>query len=111
MRCVTPGRPTPARRALVAAVLAGLLSTTSCSLLGGGRSAQDEAEDLAKALTAGPTYANSVTKRMLQMEWAMGIDAAIDAEAIAQALCMKTGDFRRAFEAFAAKKTPRFEGN
>ena len=54
---------------------------------------------------------NSVTKRMLQMEWAMGVDEAIDAEAIAQALCMKTGDFRRAFEAFAAKRKPVFEGN
>lgn len=69
------------------------------------------ATELAKALTAGPTFANSVTKRMLQMEWAMGVDEAIDAEAMAQALCMKTGDFRRAFEAFAAKRTPVFEGN
>ena len=67
--------------------------------------------EMARALTEGPTYANSVTKRMLQMEWAMGVDEAIDAEAIAQALCMKTGDFRRAFEAFAAKQKPVFEGN
>ncbi|MCB8840284.1 enoyl-CoA hydratase family protein [Aurantimonas sp. VKM B-3413] len=69
------------------------------------------ATELAKALTEGPTYANSVTKKMLQMEWAMGVEEAIDAEAIAQALCMKTGDFRRAFEAFAAKQKPVFEGN
>ena len=67
--------------------------------------------EMARALTEGPTYANSVTKKMLQMEWAMGVDEAIDAEAIAQALCMKTGDFRRAFEAFAAKRKPVFEGN
>jgi enoyl-CoA hydratase/carnithine racemase len=69
------------------------------------------AAEMAKALSAGPTYANSVTKRMLQMEWAMGINDAIDAEAVAQALCMKTGDFRRAFEAFADKRKPVFEGN
>ncbi|TAM94406.1 MAG: enoyl-CoA hydratase family protein [Rhizobiaceae bacterium] len=67
--------------------------------------------ELGEALNAGPTYANSVTKKMLQMEWAMGVDEAIDAEAIAQALCMKTGDFRRAFEAFAAKQKPVFGGN
>ena len=66
---------------------------------------------LAGQLNQGPTYANSVTKRMLHMEWAMGVDAAIDAEAMAQALCMKTEDFRRAFEAFAEKRTPIFEGN
>jgi enoyl-CoA hydratase/carnithine racemase len=69
------------------------------------------AHELAGTLNAGPTYANSVTKKMLQMEWAMGVDEAIDAEAIAQALCMKTGDFRRAFEAFAAKQKPVFEGD
>ncbi|MEF2545748.1 enoyl-CoA hydratase family protein [Aurantimonas sp. E1-2-R+4] len=73
--------------------------------------ALDAAMEMAKALTEGPTYANSITKRMLQMEWAMGVDEAIDAEAIAQALCMKTGDFRRAFEAFAEKRQPVFEGN
>ena len=73
--------------------------------------ALETARELAKVLNAGPTYANSVTKKMLQMEWAMGVDEAIDAEAIAQALCMKTGDFRRAFEAFAAKQKPAFEGN
>lgn len=69
------------------------------------------AREMATAISAGPTYANSVTKKMLQMEWAMGVDEAIDAEAMAQALCMKTGDFTRAFEAFAAKQTPVFEGN
>ena len=73
--------------------------------------ALDAAMELATAMTRGPTYANGVTKRMLHMEWAMGVDAAIDAEAVAQALCMTTGDFHRAFEAFAAKRTPVFEGN
>ncbi|TPW26309.1 enoyl-CoA hydratase family protein [Pararhizobium mangrovi] len=69
------------------------------------------AKDLAGALASGPAYANSLTKRMLHTEWAMSVDAAIDSEAIAQALCMKTADFRRAFEAFAAKTKPVFEGN
>ena len=69
------------------------------------------AMELAAAMTKGPTYANGVTKRMLHMEWAMGVDAAIDAEAVAQALCMTTGDFQRAFEAFAEKRTPVFQGD
>ncbi len=79
-------------------------------LTGPGK-ALDDAMALARSLTQGPTYANGVTKRMLHMEWAMGIDAAIDAEAIAQALCMTTGDFRRAFEAFAEKRAPVFKGD
>lgn len=69
------------------------------------------ARETARALVQGPAYANGLTKRMLHMEWAMGVDAAIDAEAMAQALCMKTQDFRRAFEAFAGKTKPVFEGN
>jgi enoyl-CoA hydratase/carnithine racemase/DNA-binding MarR family transcriptional regulator len=73
--------------------------------------ALDAAREMAGNLAAGPTYANGVTKRMLQMEWAMGIDEAIDAEAMAQALCMKTQDFRRAFEAFAEKRQPVFGGD
>ena len=73
--------------------------------------ALEEAMDVARALAKGPTYANGVTKRMLHMEWAMGVDAAIDAEAIAQALCMTTGDFLRAFEAFATKRNPAFQGD
>ncbi|WP_199178588.1 enoyl-CoA hydratase family protein [Acidimangrovimonas sediminis] len=77
----------------------------------GAGAALEAAQETAAAITRGPTYANGITKRMLQMEWAMGVDAAIDAEAIAQALCMKTADFRRAFEAFAAKSQPVFEGN
>ena len=70
-----------------------------------------EARKLADTLSAGPTFANSVTKRMLHMEWDMSVDQAIEAEAMAQAVCMKTEDYRRAFEAFAAKQKPVFQGN
>ena len=52
-----------------------------------------------------------MTKTMLHQEWSMGIDQIIEAEAQAQAICMATGDFRRAFEAFAAKAKPEFQGN
>ena len=52
-----------------------------------------------------------MTKTMLQQEWAMTIEQAVEAEAQAQAICMQTGDFRRAYEAFAAKQKPVFEGN
>lgn len=65
----------------------------------------------ARAIANGPAFAHAMTKRMLHREWAMGIDEAIDAEARAQAECMQTADFRRAYEAFAAKQTPAFEGN
>ena len=64
----------------------------------------------ARELSSGPTFANGITKTMLHQEWAMGIDQAIEAEAQAQALCMLTGDFRRAYEAFQQKATPTFEG-
>jgi enoyl-CoA hydratase/carnithine racemase len=70
-----------------------------------------EAQKLAADLAAGPTFANAMTKRMLEMEWAMAVDAAIEAEAVAQALCMQTEDFARAYRAFAAKQKPVFEGN
>jgi len=70
-----------------------------------------EARKLAGELASGPTFANGMTKRMLDMEWAMSIEAAIEAEAVAQALCMKTEDFARAYRAFAAKQRPVFEGN
>ena len=70
-----------------------------------------EATKLARDLASGPTFANAMTKRMLDMEWAMSIEAAVEAEAVAQALCMKTEDFSRAFRAFAAKQKPVFEGN
>jgi enoyl-CoA hydratase/carnithine racemase len=70
-----------------------------------------DAQKLATELASGPTFANSMTKRMLEMEWAMSVEQAIEAEAVAQALCMKTEDFARAFRAFAAKQKPVFEGN
>jgi enoyl-CoA hydratase/carnithine racemase len=59
----------------------------------------------------GPTFAHAMTKKLLHQEWAMDLDVAIEAEAQAQAICMQTKDFHRAFEAFAARKTPKFEGN
>ena len=71
----------------------------------------DEARSLAQELAAGPTFANGITKRMLHHEWAMDIDQAIEAEAQAQALCMLTEDFGRAYRAFAAKHKPVFEGD
>jgi len=70
-----------------------------------------EAQALARALADGPTFGNAMTKRMLDMEWAMSIEAAVEAEAVAQALCMRTEDFRRAFRAFAKKEKPVFEGD
>jgi enoyl-CoA hydratase/carnithine racemase len=70
-----------------------------------------DAAAMASELAAGPTFANDVTKKMLAMEWAMSIEEAVKAEAIAQALCMTTKDFRRAFEAFAAKQKPVFAGD
>jgi enoyl-CoA hydratase/carnithine racemase len=72
---------------------------------------QTEAAALAGELAAGPTFANDMTKKMLAMEWAMSVEEAIKAEAIAQALCMTTADFRRAYEAFAEKRKPVFEGD
>src|SRR5262249_17305642 len=62
-----------------------------------------QAPQPAADLAAGPTLANAMTKRMLDMEWAMSVESAIEAEAVAQALCMETEDFARAFRAFAAK--------
>jgi enoyl-CoA hydratase/carnithine racemase len=70
-----------------------------------------DATALAKELADGPTFANAMTKRMLEMEWAMSVEQAIEAEAVAQALCMETEDFSRAFHAFANKQKPVFEGN
>jgi enoyl-CoA hydratase/carnithine racemase len=70
-----------------------------------------EARALGLAIGTGPTYANAMTKRMLAMEWAMSVEEAIEAEAVAQALCMTTEDFARAFRAFAAKEKPVFQGD
>jgi enoyl-CoA hydratase/carnithine racemase len=66
---------------------------------------------LAAQIASGPTFAHATTKKMLHAEWDMPIDAAIDAEAEAQAICMQTQDFHRAYRAFAAKQKPQFEGN
>ena len=71
----------------------------------------EEALDLAGKLAAGPTFAHMMTKTMLNREWDMGVEAAIEAEAQAQALCMQTEDFRRAYRAFVEKRPPEFEGN
>lgn len=70
-----------------------------------------EAEALARSLATGPTFAHGMTKTQLDMEWAVSLDVAIEMEAQAQAICMQTNDFRRAYEAFAAKQTPVFEGD
>lgn len=70
-----------------------------------------EASALAASIAAGPTFAQGITKTQLHHEWNVGIDTAIEMEAQAQAICMQTQDFRRAFEAFAAKSQPVFEGN
>ena len=70
-----------------------------------------DAHAWARDLRAGPTFANGITKTMLHQEWTMTIDQAIEAEAQAQALCMLTEDFKRAYNAFVAKQRPVFEGN
>lgn len=70
-----------------------------------------EAVKRAGDLANGPAFAHSMTKTMLSQEWNVSVDQAIEMEAQAQALCMSTQDFRRAFEAFAAKQSPVFEGN
>nr|WP_278376972.1 enoyl-CoA hydratase family protein [Brucella anthropi] len=70
-----------------------------------------KAEALARNIANGPWFAHSMTKTMLNQEWAMGIEELVESEAQAQAICMATQDFRRAFEAFAAKQKPVFEGN
>lgn len=69
------------------------------------------AQAMAHDLADGPSAAHAMTKRMLHAEWALPLDDAIDAEARAQAACMRGRDFTRAYEAFAAKRTPRFEGD
>jgi len=70
-----------------------------------------EATSLARSLADGPSFAHGVTKTSLHVEWDMNVDAAISAEAEAQAVCMQTEDFARAYRAFVAKQPPVFEGN
>ncbi|PWE17774.1 enoyl-CoA hydratase family protein [Marinicauda salina] len=71
----------------------------------------DAAKAWAARIAAGPNFANAMTKAQLNAEWDMGLDQAIEAEAQAQAICMQTEDFRRAYRAFVAKEKPVFEGN
>ncbi len=70
-----------------------------------------EAVAAAKAIASGPAFAHSMTKRQLDMEWAVAIDTAIEMEAQAQAICMVTNDFTRAYDAFADRRTPEFKGD
>jgi enoyl-CoA hydratase/carnithine racemase len=70
-----------------------------------------EAQAMARTLAEGPSFAHAMTKRMLHEEWSLSIDQAIEAEAQAQAICMQTEDFKRAYRAFVAKERPVFEGN
>jgi enoyl-CoA hydratase/carnithine racemase len=72
---------------------------------------EGEAIAFAQELAVGPTFAHGMTKTQLAQEWSMSLDQAIEAEAQAQAICMKTGDFERAYRAFAAKEKPVFEGD
>ena len=71
----------------------------------------DEAQALARSLADGPGFAHGITKTQLNNEWAVSLETAIEMEAQAQAICMATNDFRRAYEAFAAKQKPVFEGD
>ena len=75
----------------------------------------DELEEtvnkLANKLASGPNFGHMMTKTMLAQEWSMSIEQAIEAEAQTQAICMQTGDFERAYNAFVKKETPIFEGN
>ena len=70
-----------------------------------------EAQAFARALADGPTFAHGITKTQLNNEWAVSLETAIEMEAQAQAICMTTNDFRRAFQAFSARVSPEFEGN
>ena len=67
--------------------------------------------ELAQGLADGPTFGHAMTKTMLWQEWNSGLGECIEAEAQAQAICMQTNDFERAYKAFAAKQKPVFEGN
>jgi enoyl-CoA hydratase/carnithine racemase len=70
-----------------------------------------DAQAMAKSLADGPNVGHAMTKRCIHQEWSMGIDEAIEAEAQAQAICMQTKDYERAYEAFVKKQTPAFQGN
>jgi enoyl-CoA hydratase/carnithine racemase len=70
-----------------------------------------DAQQLAKTLAEGPSFANAMTKKCIHQEWSMGIDESIEAEAQAQAICMQTKDYERAYLAFVNKQRPSFAGN
>lgn len=70
-----------------------------------------KAQEMAKSLADGPTFGHAMTKKMIVQEWNAGLDECIEAEAQAQSICMQTKDFERAYHAFVAKQTPKFEGN
>ena len=72
---------------------------------------EQEAMTLARRIAAGPNFAHGITKTQLNQEWSMSLEQAIEAEAQAQAICMQTKDFERAYRAFVAKEKPVFEGN
>jgi enoyl-CoA hydratase/carnithine racemase len=72
---------------------------------------EETAGGMARELARGPSFAHAMTKTMLQQAWAMGLEEEIEAEAQAQALCMQTRDFQRAYQAFSEKRTPEFEGD
>jgi len=69
------------------------------------------AQDMARSIAEGPWFAHSMTKKCLHQEWNQSIEQSLETEAEAQALCMQTGDFERAYNAFVKKEKPRFEGN
>lgn len=71
----------------------------------------DAALDAARNLIAGPTFAHGITKTQLNMEWNVSLETALEMEAQAQAICMQTRDFKRAFEAFRDRQTPVFKGD
>jgi enoyl-CoA hydratase/carnithine racemase len=96
------GRVMPADEALACGLFNRVVASEA--LLG-------EAQAFARSLADGPTFAHAMTKKLLHQAWAMDLDSEIEAEAQAQAICMQTADFRRAYEAFAAKRSPKFEGN
>jgi enoyl-CoA hydratase/carnithine racemase len=70
-----------------------------------------QALELAQEIARGPTLAHAMTKQMLHREWSLAVEAAIEAEAQAQAACMQSEDFKRAYRAFAAKQRPIFKGD
>ena len=98
--------------AVIAGGVDGISMPTPINIVSNSRAPTGCVEtSIPKELATGPTFAHSMTKNMLQQEWNMGIEQAIEAEAQAQAICMATNDFHRAYHAFAAKQKPEFEGN